>query len=189
MSNHVTSILARTLATVGVLFVGSQAMAQAGPPPGIAGNVTVTNTPLPVTVTNPTVPPSTVNVGNPAALAAANAQAFKGTPVSVDLGTTGTYSVPVGQRLNIEYVSGQCLGFTLDGITFFLSPFLVAVTGGIKNSHRFTLPTPFIIPAPSAGFGEAFGHVVKIYADAGSNITLQGAQGCSFVISGQLVTP
>ena len=104
MSN--TRIIMCALAAASVLFIGSQAIAQGGPPGGL--NVTVGNTPLPVTVTNPTVPPSTVNVGNPAALAAANAQALRGTPVSFIVEFNQPYSVPVGQLLLMEYVSGEC---------------------------------------------------------------------------------
>jgi hypothetical protein len=40
----------RALAAAGVLFISSQAIAQN---PGAGPNVTVVNTPLPVTVTNP----------------------------------------------------------------------------------------------------------------------------------------
>jgi hypothetical protein len=67
MSN--ARIITCTLAIAGVLFIGSQvsdrqAIAQGppggGPPGGL--DATIVNTPLPVTVTNPTELPSTVNV-------------------------------------------------------------------------------------------------------------------------------
>jgi hypothetical protein len=195
MSN--TRVATYVLAIAGVLLVGSQVgdwqSRAAGPQDGL--NVTVTNTPLPVTVTNPTVPPSTVNVGNAAALAAANAQASRGTPVSFQLGPAGrptTYSVPVGQLLIIEYVSGECVGEqgTLGGIGFFSSPGLTATTGGFTGNHRFSLPIPFANGSVNA-FTQQFGHLVKIYADGGSNVTLAvlgDALGCSVTFSGQLVT-
>src|SRR5262249_877986 len=102
-----TRVITCALAAAGVLFIGSEATAQQGGPA-----VSVVNTPLPVTVTNPTVPPSSINVGNAAALAAANAQAIGvGTPAAFSVGTSSTaFSVPVGKRFVIEYVSGACTG-------------------------------------------------------------------------------
>jgi hypothetical protein len=140
MSN--TRIIAYVLAAAGVLFIGSQASLRFGGSEATAQQggpaVTVVNTPLPVTVTNPTIPPSTVNVGNPAALAAANAQVFKGTPVAFNVCPvagkgcgSSTFSVPVGQRLVIEYVSGACGPTTL--------PQLTATTNGVGNTYLINM--------------------------------------------------
>jgi hypothetical protein len=161
---------------IGNLFSDRQSKA-AGPPAGM--NVTVSNTPLPVTVTNPTVPPSTVNVGNPTALAAANAQALFGTPVSFHLvfnSGRNTYSVPVGQRLVIEYVSGGCIG---GGV-----PAVVVTTNGLDFGYNFAIPI-----APTGFIGEVvFGHVVKLYADAGSNVIVPLSASCGMTFSGTLVS-
>ena len=108
-----TRIITCALAAAGVFFVGSQATA---PQPFGGPSVTVVNTPLPVTVTNQTTPPSTVNIGNTpsvnvsntTALATALAKAVGvGTPVVFSLPSLPSYfPVPLGQRLVIEYVSG-----------------------------------------------------------------------------------
>src|SRR5262249_26265981 len=92
MSN--TRIVTCALAVAGTLFISSQAMAQGGPAAGI--NANIVNSP-------------TVNVGNTAALAAAIAKELRGTPVTISLsGANSFYSVPVGQRLVVEYASGRC---------------------------------------------------------------------------------
>ena len=167
MSN--TRIITCALAIAGVLFVGGQA-------PAADKEVTVTNTPLPVTVTNPTVPPSTVNVGNPAALAAANAQAIGvGTPAAFSVGTSSTaFSVPVGKRFVIEYVSGACTGPSEGFTGIFVS------TNGVFNHHYF---------AVGSNSSVSFSHLVKIYADPGSTVSQELAGNCIFTLSGQLVTP
>lgn len=135
-----TRVITCALAISGVLLIGSQvsdrqSRAQGGPPGGL--NVTVCNTPLPVTVTNPTVPPSTVNVGNPAALAAANAQALAGTPAAFTIDSFAprtSFSVPVGKRFVIEYVSGVCEEHPLTGIS--------ATTNGVDQRYFFSVPVP-----------------------------------------------
>jgi len=83
-----SNIRTYALAIAAACFItGSQASAQGGP------NVTVVNTPLPVTVTN---------------------QAMPGTPVAFCLGndtgncTTNSYTVQTNKRLVIEYISGSC---------------------------------------------------------------------------------
>jgi hypothetical protein len=167
MSN--TRIIMCALAAAGVLFIGSQAIPQGNRP---VTDVSVTNTPLSVTVTNPTVPPSTVNVGNPAALAAANAQALGvGTPFVVAVANNAPVSLPVGQRFVIEYASGVCEPGS-DGRIF-------VFTNVVGVPHRFNLP---IFPVAEVQFGQS----VKIYADAGSTISEVGS-GCVFILSGQLV--
>jgi hypothetical protein len=196
MSNTRTVTMC-ALAAAGVLFIGSQvsdrqAIAQ-GPPNGL--NVTVGNTPLPVTVTNPTVPPTTVNVGNPAALAAANAQAFRGTPVAFSLGPLDPpYSVPVGQRLVIEYVSARCdadhpVGGPPNGI--FVPPSFGVVTNGRTIFHYIAMPVVSNhVPPPENNFEAllSVGSLVKIYADPGTTIDT-GVRNCFISFSGQLVTP
>jgi hypothetical protein len=203
MSNRVPSIFALTLATAGVLLIGSQvsdrqAIAQ-GPPGGLGVNVV--NTPLPVTVTNPTVPPSSVNVGNPTALATANAHALGiGTPVAFVLdGNTGapgarTFVVPTGQRLIVEYASGFCLASgTVNGFPPIYDDLqITASTGGISVVHRLNRP---INPIPfsnqiSSGLAQTqipFGHLVKIYGDQGTAVTMN-LVSCTLAFSGQLVS-
>ena len=174
-----TRIITCALVVAGLLLVGSQvsdrqSRAQGGPPGGISGSVTVANTPLPVTVTNPTIPPSTVNVGNTAALAAANAQALRGTPVSFSISPTGGYSVPLGRNLVIEYVSGSCGTGQ--------APLFAVSTNGVQLNHALASSTQI---TSSLVY---FAQLVKLYADPGSNIST-GSLGCSFSFSGQLVTP
>src|SRR5215510_1812521 len=138
MFNTRTITCSLAAAAVGILFIGSHAAAQQGGP-----SVTVVNTPLPVTVTNPTVPPSTVNIGNPAALAAANAQVLLGTPTTLSVGfgtgfpNSSAVAVPVGKRFVIEYTSGQC--FLTPG---FPSPnvHIIVSTNGVASRHFLNYP-------------------------------------------------
>ena len=174
-----TRMITCALAIAGLLFIGSQAVAQGARPPT---DVTVVNTP-------------TLNVGDPAALAAANAQALApalgvGTPVTFTLDpSTRTYSVPVGQRLVIEYASGQCSPVTFDGVTSYNPPFISATTNGNSQGHSFAVPIANSQPLINGGF-VPFGHLVKIYADAGSNVTLVSGtvNNCLLLLSGQLVS-
>src|SRR5262249_44495129 len=145
-------------------------------------NVTVGNTPLPVTVTNPTVPPSSVNIGNAAAIGVAFAQALRGVPVVFGLsngvlGAPGeTYSVPVGQRLVIEYVSGACP----DPGSMTISTY----TNGANTVYRVSSGGSVIQTT------YYFDHAVKIFADQGTVVRLEfGEAGCRAAFSGQLVTP
>jgi hypothetical protein len=160
MHNTFTRIRTCALAAAAILFFGSEALAQGGPA------VTVVNTPLPVTVTNPTTPPSTVNIGNAPALAAAITQALLGTPLAVTLspGTAGAISfpVPAGQRLVIEYVSGICSTFPSIPVG------LAVVTNGAANVHLISTTVLPGLPAQSQQGRAAFGDVVKIYADPGT---------------------
>jgi hypothetical protein len=156
-----TRIRTCALAIAAVLFVGSQASAQ----PQGGPNVTVVNTPLPVTVTN---------------------QAMPGTPVAFTLGDTispptPTFTVPTGQRLVIEYVSAVC-GATAPGV--FPGVLLTAVTNGVAN--QFVLATPFTPPNASLW---AFGHLVKIYADSGTQVQVGSSRCTSLAVafSGLLV--
>jgi len=194
MFNTRTITCSLAAATVGVFFIGSHAVAQQGGP-----SVTVVNTPLPVTVTNPTIPPTTVNIGNPAALAAANAQALVGTPVAFSLDSgRNTFSVPVGKRLVIEYVSGFCNAFTdpenVNNPFAYYSPngFQFAVTtSGVTLTHFVTRP-PNATPIAAQGTilsDLQFGQSVKVYADPGTNVTYPSGLGvrCALTFSGQLL--
>jgi hypothetical protein len=145
------------LAAAGVLF-SNQAMAQGGPPGGINANIV-----------------------NPAALAAANAQALRiGTPVAftlrIPLGDppVSKYDVPVGQRLVIEYISGICVASVSDTNANF-----TVVTNGITNTYYPGLPNLT---------GALFSNLVKIYADPGTTI-ISAPGPCQLTFSGQLVTP
>jgi hypothetical protein len=161
MSNTRTITICAIAAT-GVLFIGSAAMTQ--------GNRPVTS------VTNP------VNVGNAAALAAANALALGvGTPVVFTLnGPARTFSVPVGRRLVIEYVSGLC---KVNGDI----PQFQTTTNGTVATHFLPYPVP--VPTFIGEFFNPVGQLVKIYADPVSNVTLRGDFGsCGLTFSGQLVS-
>jgi hypothetical protein len=159
--------------------------------------VNVLNTPLPVTVTNPTVPPSTVNVGNPAAIAAAIAQAPapRGTPVVFDIGVIAgvdQYLVPVGKLLMIEYVSGKCLPLpALPGETFdeYENPGIHFNTGGVLSEHLFVISGPASSSIKFVNKERSFSHLVKIYADAGTTVSPYGTLFCGYRLSGQLITP
>ena len=161
-----TSIRTCALAIAAVFFMGSQASAQL---PDRAGpNVNVVNIPLPVTVTNQSIP---------------------GTPLQFKLFAGGggpqTFSVPTGKLLVIEYVSGGCF---LAGST---RPDLVILTslGGTIADHRIEMPSGSIIQQALVR-----GQLVKIYADGGTNVTLvepfpSAVLPCSLTFSGLLVTP
>ena len=177
-----TRIITHAVGVAGALLIGSQAMAQGGPPAGPPGGlgVNVVNTPLAVTITNPTVPPSTVNVGNAVALATANAQALKGTPVAFQLSYSQSFAVPLGQRLVIEYISGSCETAPHGTVRVRI------LTSGQSIAHQFTMP----VSSPQNIFA-SFGHVVKFYADPGSSVTFEGSNNVcdNLIFSGQLVTP
>jgi hypothetical protein len=146
-----TRIRTCSLTIAAVLFIGGQASAQ----PQASRKVTVANTPLPVTVTN---------------------QSMYGTPVAAHLYNEpgqNAFAVPTGQRLVIEYISGQCN--TGGNIEFLVT------TGGSLNRHYVTIP-PGNVP------NMEFGHLVKLYADPGTNVTMDN-QGlvCALSFSGLLV--
>jgi hypothetical protein len=149
-----TRIRTCALTIAAVLFIGDQASAQ---PPQRGPNVKVVNTPLPVTVTNPSIP---------------------GTPVAFVLSplpeVPNVFPVPAGQRLVIEYISGACN--TGGGITIQLT------TGGFIADHFVTIPSGNI---PNMQFG----HLVKLYADPGTNVTVFAPGGlvCHVSFSGLLV--
>jgi hypothetical protein len=154
MSNTAfTRIRTCALAIGAVCFIGSQALAQGGP------NVTVVNTPLPVTMS--------------------------GTPVAFTLGNTGTFllttTVPTAQRLVIEYVSGQC---DTGGLTFAPKILLLTHTSGVPLNHSFAPASP----VAAANIWQ-MGQVVKIYADQGTSISVDLLGLCFLTFSGLLVSP
>src|SRR5215831_10348367 len=112
-------VLAGTLVAAGLPFIAGQASAAAGP------DVTVTNVPLPVQVVNPANSPSSVNIGNVTDLAKAFGVQQ---PVAFSLDGNSKdpavhkYTVPLGRRLVIEYVSGTCLA---NGSVNGLPPFMM----------------------------------------------------------------
>jgi len=186
-------VLAGALVAAGLAFIAGQASAAAGP------DVTVTNVPLPVQVVNPANSPSSVNIGNVTDLAKAFGVQQ---PVAFSLDGNSKdpavhkYTVPLGRRLVIEYVSGTCLA---NGSVNGLPPFyddlqISAVTGGVTNLHRLQRP---INPIPYNGsltLGQlqtaiTMAHLVKIYADPGTDVTiLPSVVICQLAFSGQLVT-
>jgi hypothetical protein len=126
--------------------------------------VTVTNTPLPVTVTNPE------------------------TPVVFSLANAGsTFAVPKGKRLVIEYVSGTCLTFPNGSVS------IAATTNGTRLEHSFSSPVinPLPLDNPRQISAATFGDLVKIYADPGTIVSLDGATDVclNLTLSGKLVTP
>ena len=153
------------LAVAAVFFISSQASAQS--------HVTVVNTPLPVTVTNPLIP------GTPVAFSLSNQPG----------GSPASFSVPLGKRLVIEYVSGQCVLGPNPWPAFLVS----IVTSGVTNNHAIAIP---FNPSVSGASVYQLGHLVKLYADAGTNVTLtvnpnvNGPQyapsTCVLAFSGQL---
>jgi hypothetical protein len=154
-----TRIFTCVLAVANVFFVG-QAFAQSRP-------VTVTNTPLPVKVTNPAVPIET--------------------PVVFSLANAGsTFAVPAGKRLVIEYVSGTCLTFPNGSAS------ITATTNGTRLSHQFTshVINPLPTGTPQVAYA-TFGDLVKIYADPGTTVSLDGGTDVclNLTLSGKLVTP
>src|SRR5262249_54102981 len=104
---------------------------------------------------------------------------LRGTPVSFILviGAFRTYSVPVGQTLIIEYVSGECVPSHVVGdTTSWDSPQINVSTSGVGATYILNLPIPFTT-ATGAGF-QPFGNLVKIYADGGTAVTSNSLGTC-----------
>ena len=103
-------------------------------------------------------------------------------------GLPATYQVPVGRRLVIEQVSGDCASdATEPGRHGRVS--IDARTNGADASHLITLDSRPDLPA-----GEIPLTLTRIYADGGSAVTLGltqvpafGNRSCRAVFSGQLV--
>jgi hypothetical protein len=163
MSN---SAFTRITLAAAIFFIGGQAIAQPRDPGG-----------------GPTVS-GTVNIGNAPAVATAIARALLGTPVAIFLLHLGsTYTVPSGQLLVIEYVSGQCVTSPpIDG-----NVGIQATTNRNLQFHQFSSP---VFPTASQTQTVApFGDVVKIYADPGSDVLYAGtSNNCSsLTLSGRLL--
>jgi hypothetical protein len=169
--------------------------------PGFAAapttNVNVTNTPLPVSVTNPTTTvqvgntsPLAVSVANPLDLVKADANAhfqrgsFTGAPnTPFDNFCIASTTVPTGQRLLVHYI-----GFRLRSAA--------VMTGGeidVTSSGGLVFQTFFTVPAAS-GFLTG-GQVVDFAADGGDTVSLgvslnglDPSVACDFAISGTLVS-
>jgi len=157
MHHTFTRICTCALAIAAVLFIGSQASAQGQGGPA----VTVVNTPLPVMVTN---------------------QAIPGTPVAFSLKNGAAFTVPMGKRFVIEYVSGECLSLS-NPVPI---PEISVVTSGVLNDHTIAIP---FNPNPSISpLVWQVGHLVKLYADPGTKVTLTMNRGsCVLLFSGLLV--
>jgi len=67
----------------------------------------------------------------------------------------------------------------------FPGPVISIVTSGATNNHTFAVP---FNPNPSPTGLWLFGHLVKLYADAGTNVTLKVPTDVCFLnVSGLLV--
>jgi hypothetical protein len=121
----------------------------------------------PVTVTNTPLP---VTVTNPE------------TPVAFQLADVGsTFAVPRGKRLVIEYVSGTCATLPTGSV------FITATTNGNRVGHYFSSPVGTSSQISNATFGD----LVKIYADPGTIVSLDGSTNVclNLSFSGKLLTP
>ena len=203
LRDHVVTVgVLATLGLVGMFMNAYQARAQApATPPGQpAGgpNVTIAGPlPLPVTGTiNATLAGTpTVTLTNPADLAKAlgvqHPVAF--TLYSFDKAGCchSTITVPATQNLIIEYVSGVCnpsgnaVGLAIQTGTVHVT----ATTGGVANDHGLNIPiNPIPFNASVAQDQVELGHLVKIYADAGTIVRLSVDAGqCQLAFSGQAV--
>jgi hypothetical protein len=113
-----------------------------------------------------------------------------------------SFTVPAAQRLVIEYVSGACGFAVAAGTSAAIVPPSVGIStvlNGVTSSHGIALPfVPFLSISPNVPipFFE-FGHLVKVYADPGTSVTLNMVPSgnpnvmtnFSVTISGQFVTP
>ncbi len=179
-------------------------LAQQGPPEGLSVNVVntpsvrVLNTPLPVTgtvaiVNPPNAPSPSVTISNPADIAKAMGVQH---PITfmltfTNIGTNTNYTVPSNQHLIIEYAAGSCKlsDASLDN--------LVIRAKSNSNDLFFPVNLPFL--ASTASNPQALGnfaHLVRIYADPASVISLatNGTGGgsnpsyvCFATLSGQLI--
>src|SRR5262245_49926355 len=105
-----------------------------------------------------------------------------GTPVSFKLVASKPatpYLVPVGQLLLMEYASGSCVDPSIAQ--------LQVTTRGVETIHNFGFQ---VQPVPGTlGQVGQFGHLVKIYADPGTQVFFLGVLGCEITVSGQLIIP
>jgi hypothetical protein len=109
-------------------------------------------------------------------------QAIPGTPVAFSLKNGAAFTVPMGKRFVIEYVSGECLSLS-NPVPI---PEISVVTSGVLNDHTIAIP---FNPNPSISpLVWQVGHLVKLYADPGTKVTLTMNRGsCVLLFSGLLV--
>ena len=124
-------------------------------------------------------------IGSPAS--AQEARGNSETPVAFSLSFPQgpvSFQVPADHRLVIEYVSGICPTTETTSGNIPPSPILTIVTNGVSNTHRIAIPFS-VAPQNFVKLGQ----LVKIYADAGTSVTLSVAQEveCDLTFSGQLV--
>ncbi len=143
--------------------------------------VTVTNTPLPVTVTGPV---STKDVDNPARHAVQVTTDVNVFSPNLSATVNSFVNVPSGKRLVIEYVSGRCFLGTLN------QQLIVEVgsTLGAGPEARYTLAET------RQETLNVLGGPVRIYADPGTAVNLYfsrdtgaGDASCRVSLSGHLV--
>lgn len=179
----------------GAVVCGTTRAWAAGPDPGI--NVTVTNPPSkPVPVSIQGTISSNVTVANvplPVSVVSETPVAFELVPTGDN--TNPKFHVPTGQRLVIEYISALChpSAQAVGKAIQIKDVAITAVTGGISNTHRLTRPiNPLVfddtLAQPADQLLLNIGHLVKIYADPGTDVgfAMDGGQ-CDMTFSGQLV--
>jgi hypothetical protein len=173
--------------------------------PGVAlaqnqGNVApvavVKPLPLPVIVSNPPDQSTNAFITNPGDIA--HAQGI-GTPVHFQLTWSAVgntlpqrYTVPAGQRLVIEYISGSCQAFD-SWLTSLLLEVITPNPGGNAGEAAYYMTH---VDRPPATQDPVFNNFVKIYAGPSDLIVLANGGGggladesltCAATASGQLV--
>lgn len=142
----------------------SRVKAAAAPPAAPAPAATIS---LPVTVTNANTSPVFVeDVDNPARQPLAINLCNASDSGTVCGGIPNFFTLPAGQRYEIEQVSGQCLTSDPGNIS-------VAVLGATVNGTGTQTSLPDL---PNAALGAGFiipATMTRIYPDAGSEISLQ----------------
>jgi hypothetical protein len=110
-------------------------------------------------------------------------------------GPPNTFTVPTTQRLVIEYASGACSPSTIaSGEAIQIGAVQVtATTAGVTNSHGLNVPINPILYNPNLSSLQErvqLGHMVKIYADPGTDVTLSAVAGsCQMTFSGVPISP
>jgi hypothetical protein len=180
-----------SLLTIGVGFVLVTG-AFADPPLGIQGDVTVTNTPLPVTgnitstvtgsvdanVTNDETNPVPVyDVDNPARAPFSMGTAGNFTNTSNFLDRSFDTLPPIGTTFVIEYVTIEIdNNFTAPADQIYHVD-LELVIGGVRRDHHIGIPE--LAPSTPSGAGSQIrqlGKVVKLYADPNSTMSCEATR-------------
>jgi len=136
-----------------------------------------------------------------------------GSPIAIPLCTSGgsgnnntppcgpySYTVPSGQLLIIEEVSGNCLLQAQSGSVSLNDLSLQFATGGQFANHEITGFNNSIVASAGATdtVNFTFAQPTRLYADPSAVVTLAEASGdtagtqilvCNAVISGRLITP